>query len=593
MRDLINEVCGDTLTRCYKLTDLVGCLLLLGAVGTGCRDASLPDSTSPTVEATSPFQFSERETTDGSSVEPTAQAPAIRFVEVAPAIGLSHVYQNGEQGRSIMVETLGGGCGWLDYDGDGQWDLVINQGGDSTRAVDASQPADALFRNLGDAGFQEVSARAWFAEHGYGQGVAIGDFDNDGFDDVYITNVGANALWRNLGDGTFEEIGTVACVNDNRWSTSAAWADLDGDGDLDLYVCNYLKYDPQHPLDCRTKNGESRICHPKDLDAWPDECFINQGDGTFSPEAQQRGLFGNGNKALGVAIADFNNDTLPDIYVANDTTANFLFINQGAAMFQEVAYLAGCAVDRNGSFQASMGLGVSDLDRNGYLDIYITHFHEESNTLYENLGDQGFQDTTGLAGLHEVTMPYLGFGVVIADFDLNGRDEIFVTNGHIENYPGSPLRKMHPQLLANVGGKWHDLGAHAGDFFRGKYTGRGASWCDFDADGDVDLAVIHQNDPAAILRNESTTGNWLKLRFIGRTSNRRGIGCRAVVDAGGQKFMQELCGGLSYASTSQPALIFGLGEEDICNVDVLWPSGQRQQLKDVPVNRELVLREPE
>ena len=574
---------------------MLGLLLCLLACGTGCPDTPSTNVDGAAPAEPSPFEFSSRKVVQpDDSVTEQAREPSIRFADIAQDSGLSHTYANGELGQSVMVETLGGGCGWLDFDRDGSWDLFLNQGGDPTHAADASQPVDALFRQLGGGAYQEIAAKAFIVEPGYGQGVAIGDYDNDGFDDIYVTNVGANTLWKNLGDGTFEEIGKSAGVTDSRWSTSAAWADLDLDGDLDLYVCNYLQYDPTDPLECRTKKGELRICHPQDLTAWPDECFMNQGDGRFSPEARQRGLFGDGNKALGVAIADFNNDQLPDIYVANDTTANFLFVNQGEARFREDGYLAGCAVDRNGSFQASMGLGVGDLDNNGFLDIYSTHFYEESNTLYENLGVQGFQDVTGLAGLHELTMPYLGFGVVIADFDQDRSQDIFITNGHVENYPGNPLRKMSPQMLASDGRNWRDESASAGAFFAGKYVGRGTAWCDVDADGDPDLAVVHQNDPVALLRNDSTRGHWLKFQFNGRASNRRGIGCRVTVHSRGQKLTQELCAGTSYASSHQPALIFGLGGEDAsCTVDVLWPGGRTQRLDNVPVDREFFLDEPE
>ena len=573
---------------------VAGLVLLLLVSTTACRDTPLPKMEMTEATEPSPFQFSRRKPPPAEAgVSRTSRTPSIRFADVAQELGLSHTYENGEQGQSIMVETLGGGCGWLDYDRDGHWDLYVNQGGDPTRPAELSQPTDALFQNLGNLSYREVTANAFVAEFGYGQGVAIGDFDNDGFDDIYVTNVGANSFWKNLGDGTFEEIGELAAVNDNRWSTSAAWADLDRDGELDLYVCNYLQYDPHNPLDCRTKRGDLRICHPQDIDAWPDECFMNQGDGTFIAEARQRGLFGEGNKALGVAIADFNKDQWPDIYVANDTTANFCFINQGAGYFKEDAYLLGCAVDRNGSFQASMGLGIADLDNNGFLDIYSTHFYEESNTLYENLGVHGFQDITGTAGLHQLTMPYLGFGVVIADFDQNGSHDIFVTNGHVENYPGNPLRKMRPQLIVSDGPTWRDDSASAGSFFAGKYVGRGAAWCDFDADGDADIAVVHQNDPVAILRNDSARGHWLKFQFNGHASNRRGIGCRVTVRSGQTALVQELTGGTSYASTNQPALIFGLGDQDVpCDVDVLWPSGRRQHLEGIAVDRELMLKEP-
>ncbi|MBW3599545.1 MAG: CRTAC1 family protein [Planctomycetes bacterium] len=572
-------------------------LVAAAMTGIACHDSG---KVSTPIPEASPFLFPEEAAGKGisavASEKTDASLSSLSFQEAAQASGLTHVYQNGEQGKSIMVETLGGGCGWLDYDRDGLWDLYLNQGGDATQAADASQPSDLLFRNLGGE-FQNVTAKCGLAEYGYGQGVAVGDFDDDGFDDVYVTNVGANTLWKNQGDGTFVEVAADAGVNDPRWSSSAAWADLDLDGDLDLYVCNYLIYDPLNPLDCRTKDGKSRICHPQDLEPWPDECYINQGNGTFSPEARQRGLYGEGNKALGVAVADVNNDRLPDIYVANDTTANFLFVNQGEGRFRDLAILLGCAVDRNGAFQASMGLGVADVDRNGLLDIYSTHYHNESNTLYQNLGAQGFLDVTARDGLHSPTVPYLGFGTVIADFNQDGRQEIFVTNGHVENYPGNPLHQMRPQLLAQEGSSWRDCGAAPGAYFEDEYVGRGVAWCDYDNDGDADLAVVHQNEPAALLRNESDRGSWLKLEFRGRESNRRGIGCRAIVrlqeGAAGAQWMQELAGGTSYTSSHQPALIFGFGRHSgPCEVEILWPSGRSQILRDVAVNQALVIEEP-
>ncbi len=575
-------------------------LLLVGAIsGLSCGGGETPE---PTVREPSPFVFVDEQEAPPRQAEVSPQSSpslsSLRLTDVAKSSGLTHVYVNGEQGKSIMVETLGGGAGWLDYDRDGLWDIYLNQGGDSTKDVTPDQPNDAIFRGRGAGKFQEVTGPSRVAEFGYSIGVAVGDFDDDGFDDVYVTNVAANTLWRNLGDGTFEEIASHARVNDPRWSSSAAWADIDLDGDLDLYVCNYLIYDPKNPLDCRTKDGEHRICHPKDLDPWPDECYMNQGDGTFTAEAQARGLFGPGNKGLGVAVADFNNDQLPDIYVANDTTANFLFLNQGKGQFRESATLLGCAADRNGSFQASMGLGVADIDNNGYLDLYSTHFHNESNTLYQNLGDQGFQDITALAGLHAPTMPYLGFGTALLDFNQDGQEEIFVANGHIENYPGNPLHKMRPQLLALDGATWRDLGGSPGPFFEGKYVGRGVAWCDYDDDGDPDLAVIHQNDPLALLRNDSERGHWLKFAFRGRASNRRGIGCRVIVRPQGSKDprlvqVQDLAGGTSYAVSHQPALIFGLGEDPgPYEVEVIWPGGAVQHLKDVTVDQALTIEQP-
>ena len=573
--------------------------LLLGGSG-GCQQSkpAVPQpAPAPTRQSTSPFAPSPartKATSDGSIADAAgvvAGCPA--FVDVHESAGIRHVYENGARGESLMVESIGGGAGWLDYDADGLPDLYLTQGGDSTVDDVSDQPIDRLYRNLGDAQLLDVTMQAGLEENSYSQGVAIGDFDADGFDDLYVTNVGRNTLYHNQGDGTFADITDQAGVGDERWSSSAAWADLDLDGDLDLYVCNYVQYDPLHPLPCRNAQGEARICHPRDVEHWPDECYINQGNGTFTAEAKARGLWGPGNKALGVAIADFNNDALPDIYVANDTTPNFLFINQGQGVFVESALQLGCAVDRNGLSQASMGLAVGDYDRNGWLDIYSTHFHQESNTLYRNLGHSGFDDVTGLVGLHQPTLAFLAFGVVMCDFDQNGTLELIVANGHIENFPGNPLYQMTPQLFSYDGVRWNECSATAGDFFQQKRVARGVAAADYDGDGDADVAMVHQGAPAALLRNDSERGHWLNFRFIGRGGNRRGVGARVTVKAQGQTWIQELCGGTSYASSQEPKLFFGLGTASgPCEVTIRWPLGKVQTLAHVQLDQALVLAEP-
>jgi hypothetical protein len=503
-----------------------------------------------------------------------------------------------------MVEAIGGGVGWLDFDRDGLWDLYFNQGGNPAAVDRSGEPIDRLYRRQPAAageqagGFVDVTDACGIRERGYGQGVAVGDFDDDGFDDVYVTNVGANTLYRNLGDGTFVDVTAAAVVGDERWSSSAAWADLDLDGDLDLYVCNYVRYDPFHPMDCRNVKGEPRICHPRDVEHWPDECYLNLGDGSFRPVASEWGLVGPGNKALGVAVADFTNDGLPDIYVANDTTPNFLFVNEGRRadgemQFRESATLLGCAVDRNGMAQASMGLAVGDYDDNGWLDVYSTHFYDESNTLYRNLGASGFEDVTGLVGLHEPTLSRLGFGTAMADFNADGRQELFVANGHVENYPGNPLLRMKAQLFAFTGKKFKDCSTAAGAYFEEKLVGRGVALADYDADGDLDVAVAHQNSPVALLENRSDSGHWLTFQFVGGRSNRRGIGCRVTVTSAGKTWIRELCGGTSYASTHQPLLAVGLGDRaEPCTVEVVWPSGAKERIEGVAVDQALLLREP-
>lgn len=515
-----------------------------------------------------------------------------RFHDIATELGVDFTYTNGASGRVLMVEATGGGAGWLDFDGDGLLDLYLCQGGDPATDNPDREPIDQLFRQVAPSQFVNVTVPASVKEQKYSQGIAVGDFDDDGFDDIFVTNVGADSLFRNQGDGTYQDISVSAGVTDKLWSTSAAWSDLDGDGDLDLYVCNYVDYDPYHPLICGS-GTRAGTCHPMHVAAVPDECFMNQGDGTFTAESQLRGLFGPDNKALGVAIADFNNDGRPDVYVANDTTPNFLFINQGGGQFVESASLLGGAVSRDGLPQASMGIAVGDYDQNGWLDLYSTHFTRESNTLYKNLGVTGFQDVTGLVGLHSPTLSKLGFGTIMADFNQDGHEDIFVTNGHVDDWrhKGDDY-EMEAQVFSFEGPRFVECSATAGQHFTRKLIGRGVARGDFDDDGDWDLAIAHQNAPTAILRNDSDRGNWLKVRCIA-ASNRHGIGARVLLRQGNRTLTQELTGGTSYCASHEATLIFGLGNQGSpVELEIRWPDGFLQVVKDVEVNQRCVFRQP-
>lgn len=571
-------------------------LLLL--ICAGCTESPVP------VTATSSIHFvplkpirggKSRISEDIRAIPSDAPKVANRthFSEVIDS-GIEFTYKNGATGQALMVEATGGGCGWLDYDLDGSPDLYLCQGGDPASLVLADQPIDRLFRNLGNGRFHDVTVWTGIEEHGYGQGVAAGDFDNDGFDDVFVTNVGLNVLYHNQGDGTFSQVplGAVAAVP--LWSSGAAWGDIDRDGDLDLYVAHYCFYNPRNPKPCSRQSGKRSTCHPKDVDPSPDEFYLNEGDGTFRPVAQERGLFGPGNRALGIAIADFDNDDWPDIYVANDTTENFLFINLQNGFFEERAQLLGCAVNVNGSPQASMGVAVGDYDRNGFLDLYVTHFHNEWNTLYQNLGPNGFHDVTAKERLVVPTMDKLGFGTVMVDFDQNGLPELLVANGHIDDVRDKGIDfEMNAQLFAYNGKIWDETTSMAGEFFGRKLIGRGVATCDFDGDGDLDVAMVPQNKQMTLLQNDSQRGHWLKLQFRGTTCNRRGIGTRVTVRSSQTTWMQELAGGTSYCSSHEAVLIFGLGSAtEPCSLDVRWPNGFRQSIKQVAVDQSVVLIEP-
>ncbi|MBC7965403.1 MAG: CRTAC1 family protein [Fuerstia sp.] len=526
----------------------------------------------------------------GAPEQSPLQSP--RFREVQHELGIDQTYANGAAGEELMVESTGGGAGWLDYDRDGAVDLYLNQGGNPKTIGQQSNPSDQLFRNWRGRVFRNVTVAAGIHEPRYSQGVAAGDLDNDGFSDIYVTNVGENSLFQNQGDGTFLEISGTAGVDDPRWSSSAAWADLDLDGDLDLYVCNYLQFDPDTPVLCRHSNGEPGMCDPHQLEAWPDECFLNLGNGRFQASATQLGLFGKGNKALGVAVADFNEDHRPDIYVCNDTTDNFLFLQQENFTFIESAQKLGCAVSGYGEAQASMGVTVSDFNRDGLPDLYLTNFTREANTLYQNLGPAGFSDVTSLLGLRGPTLHFLGFGVVMADFDFNGQDDVFVANGHIDDWsPRGEDFEQTPLLLTFDGRRWHDVGAPGGEIFRQRFIGRAVAVGDYDSDGDSDIACVRQNQPALILRNEETHGEWLRFRFIGRSNNRNGIGVKVTVTSeGGNPLVQQLCGGTSYCATHEPVLTFGVGNIPL-TAEIRWPNGIIQTLRDLSPNQEVLVLE--
>lgn len=569
-------------------------VLLLATAGCSVQPPVNPPSTS--TGANSPSR-PESPNTVAAISKPDTVPHGVKFAEVAADSGVSFRYIKGAEGNETILETMGGGAGWLDYDRDGFHDLYFVQGGRMMAAADPSQPPDQFFRNIDGTRFQEVTSFAGLGDRGYGQGTSMADFDNDGFDDLYVTNYRHNTLYRNQGDGTFTDITLSAGVDETHWSTSCAWADLDLDGNLDLYVCNYVKFSIEDPQICHKPNGQPVACSPKHFEGEPDECFMNQGDGTFLPQAAVRGMVGRDSKSLGVAIADFNNDGLPDVFVSVDMKPNFLFLNQGAGRFQESAARFGCSTNMHGESQAGMGIAVGDFDRNNSLDLYLTAFYDDYNTLFQNQGRGGMADVTHRMRLAKPTMPFLGFGTVMIDFDQDGWMELFVANGHVSDLREHGILYAMPSQMftyRSPPGYWFDISGDVGDWARREILGRGVACADYDNDGDLDLVVVPQEQPSLLLRNDSQRGHWLNFRFSGRQSNRSGIGTRVTVRNRSLKQMQELAGGTSYCSSHEHALSFGLGpKSEPCEVEIRWPSGQIQRLKQIPPDQSILMIEPE
>ena len=537
---------------------------------------------------------------------PQTAAPAVtpRFVDVAKSLGIDFTYYNDEvPDRFYIPEIQGGGVAWIDFDLDGHLDLYLVNG---CRLVDSdpdqTEFANQLFRNLGDGHFVNVTSLASSSDNRFGHGVSVGDFDADGFPDIYIANYGENGLLRNNGDGTFAHVGDRAGVADPLWGTSTLWVDIDADGLLDLYVANYTDWDPTRHELCLYDKAFG-YCGPRDYNALPDRVFLNQGNGTFVEAAKRLGLSAPKGKALGVIALDLDNDLKAEIYVANDMCGNFLFtqsrppmsqlVESNERMYVDLASVAGCAVSERGLEEASMGIACGDFDGNGFNDIFLTHFHQQKGTLYQNQGaGLQFLDASRRTKIARHTYDTLGFGTIALDYDRDGVLDLFMTNGHVLGSKHE-ISWMRPQLLRNDGdGDFADISAHCGPYFQKRLMGRAAAGGDFDNDGDLDLAISHLRDPIALLENRTET----QRSFVGlelTTANRiPPVGGRVVVQQAGSTQMLPMMAGGSYLASSDRRLLFGLDDAPAeLTVIVYWPSGRVDRLVNLQRNRYWLLRE--
>ncbi|RUL88672.1 FG-GAP-like repeat-containing protein [Tautonia sociabilis] len=518
-----------------------------------------------------------------------------RFEDEAASRGLVFRYDPGEAGDLFIADTMGGGVGLIDSDGDGWLDVYFVNG--CPLPVDPDDPPapNRLFRNRGDGTFEDVTDRAGVGGRGYGMGCAVGDYDGDGDDDLFVTGFGATVLYRNNGDGTFADVTGSAGVASDRWSTASGFADLDGDGDLDLVVVTYVEADPATAPPCSDPSGEPIHCPPGRFPAQEDLLFRNNGDGTFTDVSREAGLDRPG-RGLGLAIVDADEDGTLDLFIANDAEADFLFLNRGGLRFEEQGVAAGAAFDGDGRATASMGVIADDLDGDGRIDLYHTNFRNEPDTLLRNLGNGLFFDATSGSGLEGPSLAVTGFGAVALDGENDGALDLFVANGHVDDQPGigQPMAQP-PRWYSGLGrGRFETASpGEVGPYFRRPVVGRGAAGGDLDNDGRVDLVVVHRDAPASLLRNVSPgAGHWLGVRLVGSSSGPTPVGARVTCRAGGRSMTRVLSAGTSYLSASDPRLHFGLGAaEQVDELEIRWPSGAVERHAGLAADRIVEFRE--
>jgi hypothetical protein len=525
---------------------------------------------------------------------PPPPAP-LQFVDITAKAGITWNLKALASGPKYLIETMGGGGGFIDYNRDGLLDIYLVCYSQTPQPPGASKLKDVLYRNNGDGTFADVTDSAGIANSMFGMGLAVGDYNNDGWPDIYITGYGASKLYRNSGKGTFTDVTSQAGVNNTLWGTSAAFLDYDNDGYLDLFVCNYLTYDEKN-LPCTFYEGKP-YCLIKNFKGSASRLFHNNGDGTFSDVSEKAGIANPKGKGLGVVALDYDNDGRLDIFQANDAAANFLYHNNGDGTFSERALEAGVAFDPNGTARGGMGVDAEDLDGDGYLEIFVANFSGETNALFHNDNEGLFTEVTNKLGLGSISLPQSGFGSRFFDYNNDGLVDLFVLNGH----PFEPINKLFPEttyrerpfLFENTGQGFRDVAAEHGNSLKQMYAGRGLAVGDIDNDGDSDLLMMNVGEPPVLLRNDGgNTNHWVGINLVGTKSNRDAVGAKVTVSAGGKRRSKQRLGGTSYCSASDPRLLIGLGaNEKIDEVEVRWPSGQITTLKNIRANQYLTIKE--
>ncbi|MGA2253054.1 MAG: CRTAC1 family protein [Thermoguttaceae bacterium] len=528
-----------------------------------------------------------------------AQSP-IRFRDVTAESGIDFVHTHGGSGRKYIVESVSSGLALFDYDNDGKIDIYFLNGRPLAGTEAKVQPKNRLYRNLGGMKFKDVTDQAGVGGGaGYGLGVCAADYDNDGYQDLYVNNYGENILYHNNGDGTFTDVTRRAgLTRGKRVGAGACFLDYDNDGHLDLYVANYVKFSEAKPV-VITMRGDRIYSSPKDYLPETHNLFHNNGDGTFNDVSRESGIAAHAGTGMGMICADYDNDGYTDIFVANDVAQNFLFHNNRDGTFTEVALQAGVALDMNGVPRANMGVDCADYNNSGLLSFYVTAFQQEGGTLFHNLGRGEFENATLRTGAGSGTLPYVTWGCGFVDFDNDGHRDLFIVCGHIddnvEHHDDTTSYRCRNVVLRNMGnGKFTNVTNQCGDVAKLRMSGRGVAFDDLDNDGRIDVVILNSNDKPTILRNESVTGNhWIQVRLRGVKTNRDGVGARVYVVAGDLKQMDEVHSGRGYQSHWGTRLHFGLAKNKrVERIEVHWPrSGVVDILEDVPADQLLTIVE--
>ena len=519
----------------------------------------------------------------------------IQFTRVTETAGIQFHHFNGAIGEKHLVETMGGSAALFDYNNDNNLDIYLVNGAPLTENKPDSIPTNRRYRNKGDGTFTDVTSHTGVGDTGYGIGCCVADYDNDGNRDIFVTNFGQNVLYRNRGDGTFSDVTLQAGIsNDKLFSAGCAFADYDNDGWLDLVVVNYVLLDLENAPDC-SQNGIPAYCRPEDFA--PDRIYRNNGNGTFTDVSQEVGLTSLG-RGLGAIWTDVDNDGWLDLYIANDREVNFLYHNNGNGTFTEIGELNGLALNEHGDTESSMGIDTADYDNDGDLDVILTHYQAETNTLYQNDGKGIFWDVTAQSHLGEPTLIPLAWGTGFVDFDNDGWLDLFFANGHlhdnIEKLEEVGTYKQRNQLFYNQGGDtFADLSAVSGDGMLIEKSSRGAVFGDYDNDGDLDILVMNINDAPDLLRNDTAPKhNWLRIRLVGVKSNRDGIGAKVRFQLGEMTLLREVKSGSSYLSQNPLRLHVGLGTaEKVDRLIVDWQKGVQDVIENVQCNQWLTIKE--